>query len=216
MININTKEYWEQRFSSGDWETKGGNNQTAQFAQSQLQHFDMPENFSGTILDFGCGLGDAIPLYHQKYPKAKLIGLDISESAIESCRTKFGNIAEFISGDHTNVPAGVNVIIASNVFEHLTGGEEIARVLSSKCDALYIIVPFEENMVTGCKEHVNRYSRNSFQNIKTSWIKIFTSKGWSEFGVNLYFNVYFKNILRPFFGKRIAKRNMQIMFKMSK
>jgi cyclopropane fatty-acyl-phospholipid synthase-like methyltransferase len=212
LININSKEYWEKRFSSGDWESKGGSDQTTQFAHSQLKHINLAKTFSGTILDFGCGLGDAIPLYKEKYPLAKLIGVDISESAISSCTQKYGGIASFIVGDHKSIPANVDVIIASNVFEHLSDDEEVAVSLKSCCKILYIIVPYKENLAVGCKEHVNRYTRDSFSSLKPHSIKVFASKGWSEYGFNLLYNVYIKNLLRPFFGKNIAKRNLQVMF----
>ena len=63
MENINTKEYWEKRFSTGDWEKSKGKTQTEDFAKSQVKYLNISKNFSGTILDFGCGLGDAFPVY---------------------------------------------------------------------------------------------------------------------------------------------------------
>lgn len=51
MKNINTKQYWEERFMTGDWESKGGENQTKQFAESQIKYIELSSNFSGTILE---------------------------------------------------------------------------------------------------------------------------------------------------------------------
>ena len=70
MENINTKTYWDKRFSTGDWEDKEGRRQTKGFTQSQMRHIDIDKNFNATLLDFGCGLGDAIPVYRKYYPKA--------------------------------------------------------------------------------------------------------------------------------------------------
>jgi len=89
MTNINTKSYWNNRFAYGDWEQKRGRNQTKQFAVSQIPKLNIPENFSGTILDFGCGLGDAFSIYRKAYPKATLIGLDISKEAINKCKETY-------------------------------------------------------------------------------------------------------------------------------
>jgi len=78
--NINTKEYWESRFISGDWQAKAGRMQTANFAREQVSRLRIASSYSGTILDYGCGLGDAIPIYHKFFPHAQLIGCDISDS----------------------------------------------------------------------------------------------------------------------------------------
>ncbi len=89
-------------------------------------------------------MGDAIPIYKKNFPKAKLIGLDISGEAIKKCRDKFGDIAQFICGDYTSVPE-VDIIISSNVFEHLSNDKIIAEYLLNKCKILNIIVPYKEN-----------------------------------------------------------------------
>ena len=98
--NINTKDYWNSRFGTGDWESKGGFSQTRAFAESQVLHFGLPEDFSGTLCDFGCGAGDAFPVYRVTYPNAKLIGVDFSSKAIQLCREKYSSIAEFIKGGY--------------------------------------------------------------------------------------------------------------------
>ena len=76
-MNINTKSYWDKRFVSGDWEQKQGRSQTRNFAISQIPKLSIDREFSGILLDFGCGLGDALPIYKKFYPKAKLMGIDI-------------------------------------------------------------------------------------------------------------------------------------------
>lgn len=95
-MNINTKNYWENRFATGDWEDKLGRNQTRQFAETQKQYLKIAPGFSGTLLDFGCGLGDAMPIYRTAYPHASLIGMDISEAACRKCKEKYGSFAHFL------------------------------------------------------------------------------------------------------------------------
>ncbi len=214
MNNINTKQYWEKRFMSGDWERRGGQNQTKKFAESQINHLKLNPNFSGTILDFGCGLGDAMPIYHKAFPNSKLIGVDISEHAIEKCRNKYGSIATFISGNHESVPS-VDVIIASNVFEHLDDDITIAAHLLNKCRQLNIVVPFNEQ-IPMASEHVNTYNVNYFRSLGNYDYKIFASRGWSQYGLDLIFHLYLKNIVRPLFGKPIVRRSYQIIYTFSK
>jgi len=214
MKNINTKKYWDERFSSGDWEDKKGGLQTEGFAISQIKHLDIKKNFSGTLLDFGCGLGDAFTVYKKAYPKGKLIGMDISEEAIKKCQKHFGNIASFISGTEIDAP-DVDIIISSNVFEHLSNDVVIAKELKKRCKELYIIVPYNENLSHSvCSEHVNSYDKHSFDEVSGKIdIKIFRSKGWGESNKDLFFKVYLKNIARFLLRKKVRKKVQQIMFR---
>jgi hypothetical protein len=151
-----------------------------------------------------------MPEYRRAFPNAKLIGIDISEQAIEKCKKKYGSIATFISGNQESVP-NVDVIIASNVFEHLTDDILIARNLLNKCQQLNIIVPFKEQKPLA-SEHINIYTENYFRSIGNYDYKIFASRGWSQYGLNLIYHLYLKNILRPLFGKPIIKRANQIIY----
>lgn len=215
ISNINTKSYWENRFATGDWEVKLGRNQTRNFALSQTKHLDIKSDFAGTILDFGCGLGDAFPIYKRAFPKAKLIGLDISKEAIVKCNARYGHLANFICGTNDDVPT-VDIIIASNVFEHLTNDREIAIDLLKKCSKLYIIVPYNEEMYNNPKqEHVNSYTEFYFEDFTSNIsFKIFSSRGWGKSGIDLYYNIYLKNIARLLLGRELEKNRKQIMFKL--
>jgi len=209
-VNINTKEYWERRFATGDWEEKLGREQTALFAQTQVRYLRIPSDFSGTILDFGCGLGDAMPVYRATYRHASLIGMDISGAAVAKCKDRYGDIAQFVQGGYTDVPK-VDVIIASNVFEHLSNDIEIARHLLTKCHDLFIVTPYKQTLSPGI-EHINSYDEVYFRGLGPYDYALFSSRGWSQYGWNLWFHIYLKNILRPFFGKRIIRRRKQIIF----
>lgn len=210
MTNINTKTYWESRFGSGDWERKGGYSQTRMFAESQVSLFGIPTTFSGTICDFGCGAGDAFPVYRRAFPDAKLIGIDFSESAITLCRQKFGDIAEFICGSYAAVPR-CDVIIVSNVLEHLDDDKAIAGSLLRQCAVLYIVVPFRERLEPG-SEHVNSYDLTSFDYLGQVDKRTFYSKGWSFHGLSAIYQIHLKNLIRPFFGRPLARRAKQIMY----
>ena len=207
--NINTKSYWDNRFASGDLENKNGRLQTRLFAESQVEHLNLSKDFEGTILDFGCGLGDAMPVYLKHFPKSKLIGIDHSAAAIDLCLKNYKDISSFICGNLDDIP-NVDVIIASNVMEHISDDKKIISKMLSKCCELYIIVPYKENPL--CSEHINYYDKNYYDQFKPSEVKVFYSKGWTEYGYNLFINVYLKNILRPVFGKPFSSRRKQIMF----
>lgn len=209
-MNVNTKDYWDKRFSSGDWENKRGRIQTRQFAETQVKYLKIAQNFSGTIIDYGCGLGDAMPVYRAAYPYASLVGMDISEVAIKKCREIYGEIAKFIQGDYTEVPE-VDVIIASNIFEHLSNDIRIADYFLSKCHDLFIITPYRELLTPGA-EHINSYDEGYFQALRSYDYLIYASKGWGEAGWRIWFNIHMKNTFRPIFGKKTVSRPKQIMF----
>lgn len=212
-MKINDKSYWDDRFQSGNWEEVGGRDQTRSFAEKQVSFFELSSNFSGTMLDFGCGLGDAIPVYRRRYPDATIIGMDFSSEAITQCRQKFCGLAEFRVGDQIDV-ASVDVIVASNVIEHLPNDIDVVRQLFEKCRELYVIVPYME--IHRIPEHLHTYSRRSFSEVGPCRSKVFDVQGWSQYGLrSLWFEIYMKNLLRPIFGRRTVKRRLQIMFHFS-
>lgn len=207
-FNINTQSHWDDRFSSGDWGNPGGA-QTRGFAESQIKFIDLPLDFKGTICDFGCGTGDALPVYKEKWPRAQLVGVDFSKSAIEICKRKYSNIADFINGEHNAIP-DCDVIICSNTIEHIESDNEVIEALLGKCSKLYITVPYKEEPLS--LDHLRSYNKSSFSNFKVISTHIFLSKGWSYFGVHLYLGIYIKNIIRKLFNKKILKQRYQIIY----
>ncbi len=169
MQNINTKDYWESRFKNGSW-NESGQRQTREYALANVKNINLPSDFSGSILDFGCAQGDAIPIYNEAFPKAKISGMDISESAIETCQHRFGDIADFTSGDFKHITEK-DAIIASHIMEHLTDDKSIVKDLLSKCKNLYVFVPFKENPLY--HEHVNYYDEDYYSDFDVNLIKIF-------------------------------------------
>jgi hypothetical protein len=209
--NINTAQYWDGRFHSGDWESVGGREQTRQFATAQLRYVTLSDSFSGTLLDFGCGLGDAFPVYRKAFPRATLIGMDVSSAAIEKCKRDYGQIAEFRQGDHHAVPTA-DVIITSNVLEHLSEPVRVAHVLRSRCKALYIAVPFRE--WPRIEEHIHTFDVDSFRDVGRYDTKVFATQGWGQFGWKaLWVNIYIKNLLRPLIGREKVRRRKQIVYR---
>jgi SAM-dependent methyltransferase len=209
-LAINTQEYWDHRFASGHWEQMDGRSQTTAFAEAQVRLLRLPPTFSGSLLDFGCGLGDALAIFKASYPSAKLFGVDHSREAIELCRKRYGDIATFVCGSHESVPE-VDVIVASNVLEHIENDLETARLLASKCAEFYVFVPYMERPL--CSEHVNGYTRESFSALSVLETKVFLSRGWSQYGRALWVDVYLKNLVRSLLGRKLVNRKKQIMFR---
>jgi len=171
MINVNTKEYWESRFLI-NW-GKDGKRQTYEYAKANVQHLGISAEFSGEIVDFGCAMGDSIPVYANSFKKSKIIGIDISNNAIEYCNIKYGKIAKFLCGDYTVIPK-TDIIIASHILEHITNDLLVVAELLKKCNVLYIFVPYKEDPLF--IEHVNYYDENYYKDLNTLQIKIFNVK----------------------------------------
>ena len=212
-MNINTRQFWNSRFQSGEWEDVGGRSQTRSFAEALVSRIQIQKESAKTVLDFGCGLGDAIPVYRRAWPEARLIGVDFSDEAMLKARVRYGESATFETGDHNTCPSA-DIIITSNVLEHVDNDIEVVRCLQAKCRVLYIVVPFEEQHLIS--EHVRRYGRKSFDQFDVRKVIVFGCKDWSQFGMkSRWWEIHAKNLFRPFFGKPILKRRLQAIFEIS-
>lgn len=208
-MKINSKEYWNDRFSSGDWTAKGGENQTFQFSQSQARFLVQLPNCR-TLLDFGCGTGEAFQTYRSVFPDAKLFGVDHAPAAIDIARAKFSTIADFSTSVNEHRPQ-FDYVICSNVLEHVEDPDAMARdLLRYASQAVIIVTPYKEKPFDS--EHVNRFSDSSFADLNPSQVHVFKSPGWTEYGRSLVYHVYFLNILRFLTGKPTRRRRMQVMY----
>ena len=209
MNNINTLDYWNDRFSSGDWADKGGFSQTQGFAEAIVQQLPLSPDFSGTLCDFGCGAGDAIPVLRRAFPKARLLGVDFSAAAIELATSRYAEMAQFYVGDYRVLPA-VAVIVCSNVLEHLDDDQQVVTQLLQKCQHLFVAVPYREQPLG--HEHVRRYERQHFAALKPLSSRIFLARGWSWYGWRLYYQIHLKNLARALLGRPLHRQQQQIMF----
>ena len=66
------------------------------------------EDFS--LLDVGCALGDAVPVLHKSYPKARIYGCDVSEIGIDRCKKDHGHIAKFFKAGFEDISGFWDVI----------------------------------------------------------------------------------------------------------
>lgn len=204
MNNINTKEYWEKRFSRQEWNWRG-RQQTEEYAKGNIKAMNISGEFSGKLLDYGCALGDAIPIYKNSFPEAKITGIDISEYAINNCIERYGELADFLVGEHNNIPL-VDIIIASHIMEHLKNDKEIIREIIKRCRDLYVFVPFKESPLFF--EHVNYYDIDSYNELNVKDYKIFSVM----YKTKLPIFSHFKNALRFHFIPYINAYKEIIMF----
>lgn len=211
VMELNSKGYWDARFSSGDWQSRGGEIQTMAFVNAQLPYYGLSEGFAGQIVDFGCGPGSGMAVLRDAFPQATLLGIDISETAIEHARLHYGDLAQFEAGDHTML-SDADVIICSNVLEHLDDDLSVARVLWERtAKHLFITVPYQESPLN--PEHLRTYNSGHFDRVVPNCAEhVFPSKYWSEYG-RRHFHLHLKNLGRRLRGRPVRQRKMQIMFR---
>lgn len=142
--NPNTRAHSERAFEkNGLWERHQGPRQTRRFAECSLERVHVPwSEFS--VLDVGCALGEALAVWRQKYPRAKLFGCDVAESAVERCRERYGDLAHFFRASFEEIEGFWDVIYCSNVLEHFEQYLEIADALLARCKVLLALTPFGE------------------------------------------------------------------------
>ena len=90
------------------------------------------------ILDFGCGIGAAIPFFRKHLPAARLTGLDVSRKSLDIAEERFPGEAEFVVFDGATMPfadGSFDVVFTACVFHHIPEEfhvpllKEIRRVL---------------------------------------------------------------------------------------
>lgn len=211
MLPLNSRDYWEQRFGSGDWVQKGGRSQTREFAHSYIPRLRLDATFDGTLCDFGCGSGDGMPEYRAAFPRATLVGVDFSAEATKLSRTQYGTLAAFLCGGAEVVPE-CDVIVCSNVLEHVSNDTEVMAKLQSRCRRLFVVVPYLEQPL--CSEHVRAYSRDAYENFKPNRIEVYACRGWSEYGCSRI-RMYLLNPIHFIQGHSWRRRRRQILFEIS-
>lgn len=82
----NSAQYWEDRYNVGGNSGAGSYGRLAEHKAEFLNRF-VYENKIESVVEFGCGDGAQLGL--AKYPN--YIGFDVSRTAVEHCRAKFGD-----------------------------------------------------------------------------------------------------------------------------
>lgn len=162
----NTREAWEDYFSGG-WERNDGRNQTRLFAEYFLDAVPLPPD-AESLLDVGCALGDALPAIRRRYPRLRLTGCDVCETAVAKARERYGDLAAFHRWGFDDIQGTYDLIYCSNTLEHFENYLDVARTLLRHARFLYVLVPYKE--LRGGRPlraepgewHVATFTRSSF------------------------------------------------------
>lgn len=146
---MNSKAYWDCRFSTQDWQTRHGPDQSRYFYRLMVD--GLPEEFRReiragkySVVDFGCAQGEGTELFALEFPDSQVTGVDISPEAVRIAKEK-NRKAAFLATDLTAHPGVWDVMITSNTLEHFHRPWEMLEKLSGRVKRYFIIlVPFEE------------------------------------------------------------------------
>ena len=159
MEKVNSKEYWEERFVSGDWDHYDGDLQSAFFSQIALDAFPAwldqeLARHEWTVFDVGCAEGGGTAALARRFPSCHTVGIDVSETAVKRAGKKYP-FCQFLQGDVYTQKEPVDVIFVSNVLEHLQSPAENMRSLvgMAKCHAI-LIHPLHDTLALDEHFHV--------------------------------------------------------------
>ena len=173
---INSKEYWDERFGSGDWELKKGREQSLFFYRIALSLMpewlkaDIEKN-SLSVIDLGCAEGEGVNLFGEAFPSSRVCGSDISAAALERAKKYYPDY-DFIESDINNIPESFDVVFSSNTLEHFENPEEIIKNILPHCKKYFVmLIPFRE--FDRIDEHFYTFDYSSFPDINDEFRLIY-------------------------------------------
>lgn len=228
---LSTEAQWNDFFKKGGlWELRGGHEQTRLFAKAFCKHTQIRKLEKGqSLLDSSCALGDALPIFYKRFPKATLFGCDFSRMAIDRCKERFPDIASFFMESMEGIQTKYDVIYSSATLEHFVDFREKARLLLQRCRYLCILVPYNEQRFGKDLEynpyydHVATFREDTFnflleedlaQNILSRKI-ISVPKAWS-WTRKKWIKQNAKNIVRMLKNTPIAQNPKMILFEIER
>lgn len=148
---LNSPAYWDHRFKQ-DWEDQGGRLQTALFAMGFVLCPARESITPSSLCDFGCGLGDSLPVLALGFPGARLYYYDHSSAAMAAVALRYGSL-----GSPLDSGSVCDLVYSSNVIEHV---EDPAAVLAQMDDRasrwLAIQAPYNERHSDGSELSLSR------------------------------------------------------------
>ena len=166
MKGVNSRGYWDARFRT-NWVQQDGRLQTTLFAVAFAL---LDEKFeAATILDYGCGCGDSLPVLKMRYPEAGLYYYDFSEEAMKKAGRYYSDIAKPLV-----LPASgkFDLVYCSNVVEHIEDPTAFCKGLVALAGK-YVVVqaPYNERHPDGAPLSSERPSDEHVRTISEDFMK---------------------------------------------
>jgi|CXWL01.1.fsa_nt_gi glycosyltransferase involved in cell wall biosynthesis len=163
---VNSAQYWENRFATGDWAQKHGEGQTRFFGKLALQLLppwvlEDIRKHRRALCDVGCAEGAACEVWAEACPEITVSGVDFSAAAVARASDLHPNIS-FFHGDLDAAPPETEVVFCSNVLEHLSGPEEHLKKWASRPNVKHLIVLVPLHETNRHFEHLVTLDYNNF------------------------------------------------------
>jgi len=168
--NVNSRKYWNKKLSS-----KVGGRWRVQPYRHVFKYFPRDEEFS--VLDIGSALGDGPIFIQETYPKAKVSGLEFSDTGIEIARRK----SDVIHWHHLDIlkdsiPKVYDYVIIVHTLEHFDDPLFVVnKCLRAARGSLIINVPYDEDTdrkMFGVTEHRYFFDKTTFEKFYCRSIEI--------------------------------------------
>lgn len=163
MSEVNTPEYWNERFATGDWDANEGPAQSRFFAELALEladgaiQQDIRER-AATVCDWGCAEGEGCAALALSWG-VPVTGIDVSDAAIARARARHPGLAFVQTAD--GLDRSYDVLFTSNTLEHFPDPWGVlAALLGNVRRYAIILVPFEER--ERIREHAATFEWESF------------------------------------------------------
>jgi 2-polyprenyl-3-methyl-5-hydroxy-6-metoxy-1,4-benzoquinol methylase len=142
---------------------------------------------SRSVLDIGCGTGELSHFIYKKYKTDKILGLEISETAINIASILYNNKnVSFvkIAADEDLLKFGkFDVVVCSQVLEHFLNPYTLIDKMFKLSDNVIILVPYNQPVKDAYEEeggagHVFRFTENNFKQYNILDSFVFETLGW--------------------------------------
>lgn len=185
-MTSNDQRSWDQRFTKGQWDEVNGEQLTRRFAECILDR--IPGRVTraigrGRTLDWGCARGDLVLMWRVLFPEGEIDGLDFSLPAIKVAQSRADDHGltngRFIWHGHGTIEESYDVVVTSNVMEHLVDPlAKVAEHLPMVEHYYVILTPFMEDLGGADREamtpaqrddaghtHVQKFDLDSFPEV---------------------------------------------------
>ena len=127
------------------------------------KHFEFIANKiddKAKVIDIGCGCGTLLRYLRNVRPDLKLEGQDHSDYAIKRLKSEFLRAKVVVLPEVQGI---ANVIIATEVFEHIKDDEKLLKNCSLAANKLILTVPNDRLGPEECNEHERKYTSKSLE-----------------------------------------------------
>jgi len=138
------------------------------------------------IIDFGCGTGELSYFINKKYKTKKILGVEISETAVKLATIlyKSNNINFSTIKPDTDLKTlgKFDVAVCCNVLEHFSNPYVIIDKIFEISPIIIVLVPYEQPVIDVSEEggggHIFKFSKESFNRYNILDSFVFETLGW--------------------------------------